>query len=508
MDSPEAMAAGQSPATTAADTTATILVIDDDPAGIRALSELLRQQGYTVRRSISSVLGLRSAQMDPPDLLLVDVMMPEMDGFEVCRHLKADPKTAAVPVIFITALGDVEAKSRAFMAGGSDYIVKPFQAEEVLMRVRNQITLYTQQRQLRVQNQRLQQAEAKFRDIFENASEGIFQTTLEGRYITANPALARLYGYESAAQLVNSITDVGEIYVRPQRRQELRAYLLQQGQILAAESEVRRRDGSILWISENIRLVRDDQGEPQFFEGTVQDITSRRQAETELRQQRQQAERLLNSILPQKIARKLKQQTVTIAEKFNPVTVMFADLVDFTATSSHMPPEDLVSLLNQVFSKFDDLVDKLGLEKIKTIGDEYMVAAGLPEAMPDHAYRMAQLALEIQQVIKTFQTPAGVPLQLRIGLNSGPVVAGVIGQRKFAYDLWGDTVNVASRMESTSLPGLIQVSADTYGLLRKDFLLEPRGLIAVKGKGTMQTYWLMGKRNWEKTVTVPLPHAG
>ncbi|MDA0867491.1 MAG: PAS domain S-box protein, partial [Cyanobacteria bacterium] len=366
----------------------------------------------------------------------------------------------------------------------------------------------TQQRQLRVQNQRLQQAEAKFRDIFENASEGIFQTTLEGRYITANPALARLYGYESAAQLVNSITDVGEIYVRPQRRQELRAYLLQQGQILAAESEVRRRDGSILWISENIRLVRDDQGEPQFFEGTVQDITSRRQAETELRQQRQQAERLLNSILPQKIARKLKQQTVTIAEKFNPVTVMFADLVDFTATSSHMPPEDLVSLLNQVFSKFDDLVDKLGLEKIKTIGDEYMVAAGLPEAMPDHAYRMAQLALEIQQVIKTFQTPAGVPLQLRIGLNSGPVVAGVIGQRKFAYDLWGDTVNVASRMESTSLPGLIQVSADTYGLLRKDFLLEPRGLIAVKGKGTMQTYWLMGKRNWEKTVTVPLPHAG
>ncbi|MEB3266987.1 MAG: adenylate/guanylate cyclase domain-containing protein, partial [Leptolyngbya sp.] len=232
------------------------------------------------------------------------------------------------------------------------------------------------------------------------------------------------------------------------------------------------------------------------------------QAETELRQQRQQAERLLNSILPQKIARKLKQQTVTIAEKFNPVTVMFADLVDFTATSSHMPPEDLVSLLNQVFSKFDDLVDKLGLEKIKTIGDEYMVAAGLPEAMPDHAYRMAQLALEIQQVIKTFQTPAGVPLQLRIGLNSGPVVAGVIGQRKFAYDLWGDTVNVASRMESTSLPGLIQVSADTYGLLRQDFLLEPRGLIAVKGKGTMQTYWLMGKRDWEKTVTVPLPHAG
>ena len=476
------------------DELATILVIDDDPAGIRALSDLLRQHHYRVRRSISSVLGLRSALADPPDLVLVDVMMPEMNGFEVCQQLKADPTTAPVPVIFITALGNVEDKAQAFAAGGADYIVKPFQAEEVLMRVRNQLTLYTQQRQLLIQNQRLQVAEAKFRDIFEHASEGIFQTTPEGRYLTANPALARLYGYDSPQELIANAVDVQQIYVRPLRRQELRSYLAQHDFILAAESEVRRRDGSILWISENIRVVRDETGQPQFYEGTVQDITARHKAETELRNQRQRAEQLLHNILPHQIARKLQQRPRTIAEQFDRVTVMFADLVNFTETSSHLTPEALVSLLNQVFSRFDQLVNQYGLEKIKTIGDEYMAAAGLPDAMPDHAPRMAQLALALQREIKTFTTPDGTPLNLRIGLNSGPVIAGVIGQQKFAYDLWGNTVNVASRMESTSLPGQIQVSPDTYALLRRDFVMESRGIIPIKGKGTMKTYWLVGER--------------
>ncbi|WP_008312294.1 adenylate/guanylate cyclase domain-containing protein [Leptolyngbya sp. PCC 6406] len=473
---------------------AAILLIDDDPAGIRALSALLSQQGYRVRRSLRSPQGLQSALADPPDLVLVDVMMPEMNGFELCQQLKASPQTQGIPVVFITALGDVNDKARAFAVGGADYIVKPFQAEEVLMRVRNQITLFLQQQQLLAQNQRLQEAEAKFRHIFENASEGIFQTSLDGQYLTVNPALARLYGYESPQDLMANLTDVRSLYLSSSRREELRAYLDQYGQIQAAESEIRRRDGSILWISENIRLVRNEAGQPLFYEGTVQDITARHRAETEVRSQRLRAERLLHSILPHKIARTLQQKPRTIAEKFDSVTVLFADLVDFTEMSSQMTPEALVSMLNKVFSLFDQLVERHGLEKIKTVGDEYMAAAGLPEPMVDHALHVARLALDMQREITGFCGPDGRPLELRIGMSSGPVIAGVIGQHKFAYDLWGDTVNVASRMESTGLPGQIQVSEITYELLQDSFELEPRGAIAVKGKGTLTTYWLVGEQ--------------
>ena len=205
------------------------------------------------------------------------------------------------------------------------------------------------------------------------------------------------------------------------------------------------------------------------------------------------AEKLLLNILPEPIATKLKQSPEPIADRFPEVTILFADLVNFTELSSHISPLKLVNLLNEIFSTFDRLVEKHGLEKIKTIGDAYMVVGGLPTFRPDHAEAIADMALDMQTAMSEFQRDRSDPFQVRIGINTGPVVAGVIGIKKFIYDLWGDAVNVASRMESHGLPDQIQVSDRTYHYLKEHYILEERGQISIKGKGEMVTYWLKGK---------------
>ncbi|MGA1603348.1 MAG: adenylate/guanylate cyclase domain-containing protein, partial [Prochlorothrix sp.] len=315
-------------------------------------------------------------------LLLLDILMPEMDGYEVCRHLKQNPATAHLPIIFLSALDAILDKVRAFDAGGADYISKPFQAPEVIARINNQLRIQVLQRELKDQNERLQ-----------------------------------------------------------------------------------------------------DQ------------IAATRKAEADLRLQKEAADRLLLNILPVSIAQRLKDNTDTIADAFPDVSVLFADLVDFTHLAATQESRDLVILLNRVFSCFDDLTTKYGLEKIKTIGDAYMVVGGLPPYQPDHLTAMAHLALEMQQVMVDLQQELPDQLRLRIGINLGAVTAGVIGKTKFSYDLWGDTVNVAARMESTGLPDYIQVTESVYVRLKNQFQLEKRGLVAVKGRGEMTTYFLVADQS-------------
>ncbi|MFT3692067.1 MAG: adenylate/guanylate cyclase domain-containing protein [Kofleriaceae bacterium] len=207
----------------------------------------------------------------------------------------------------------------------------------------------------------------------------------------------------------------------------------------------------------------------------------------------QRSEELLLNILPSKIANRLKSHDGTIAEDYKAVTVLFADIVGFTTMSARMEPEKIVALLNDLFCRFDDLADQLKLEKIKTIGDCYMVAGGIPEPRADHAEAVADMALGMMRIVHEQATKVGEPLDVRIGIHSGPVVAGVIGKRKFVYDLWGDTVNTASRMESHGVPGTIQLTSTTQRLLPKSYLTKQRGTITVKGKGEMDTWILDAK---------------
>jgi guanylate cyclase len=206
-------------------------------------------------------------------------------------------------------------------------------------------------------------------------------------------------------------------------------------------------------------------------------------------------ESLLLNILPEEIAERLQADPNAIADQFDEASILFADVVDFTPLASRLDAREVVELLDRLFTSFDDLVDRHGIEKIKTIGDCYMVAAGVPRHRADHAQALAYVALEMRECARTcLSNGDGGDLRLRIGISSGPVVAGVIGKRRFLYDLWGDTVNMASRMESHGVPDVIQITRPTWELVRDEFVTEARGLVEVKGKGEVETWQLVGHR--------------
>ena len=328
--------------------TSRVLVVDDTPANIQALSAILKEVGYQISIATNGKQALEALGRIRPDLILLDIMMPEMDGFETCRRIKASTTWREIPVIFLTAKTDTADIVRGFELGAVDYVAKPFNAHELLARVKTHLTLD--------------------------------------------------------------------------------------------------------------HLHRENQ-------------------------------RLLLNVLPASIAEKLKRQEGIIAERYDDVSVLFADIVGFTPLSARLTPTELVEMLNRVFSGFDELADKHGVEKIKTIGDAYMAAGGLIEPNPDHLAAMATMALAMQENIRQLHGDYE-GLGLRIGLQVGSVIAGVIGIRKFIYDIWGNTVNIASRLESHGAPGRIHVSDAVYQRLQGRFVFEPRGTIELKGRGPMQTYFL------------------
>ena len=227
--------------------------------------------------------------------------------------------------------------------------------------------------------------------------------------------------------------------------------------------------------------------------------TQRNAALAALRAEQERSEALIRNVLPSSIAERLKAASQTIADHFDFASILFADVVDFTPLAQRLAPAEVVGILDQLFSHFDTLVERHGLEKIKTIGDCYMAAAGVPDPSPDHARRAALLALDMREAVATSAVGGGSGLELRIGINSGPVVAGVIGSKRFLYDLWGDAVNTASRMESQSTPGEIQITRETYELLKDEFVCRRRGTIEVKGRGQMETWYLESPRSEDRT---------
>ncbi|HEY9810775.1 MAG TPA: adenylate/guanylate cyclase domain-containing protein [Halomicronema sp.] len=338
----------------------------------------------------------------------------------------------------------------------------------------------------------LAESEERYRDLFENATDLIQSVASDGSFIYVNRAWKETLGYSEEDLANMSVFEVlhpdcqeqcGEMFKRVISGEKLQrvqaAFISKNGQKIFVE-------GSI-----NCKVV---EGKPVATRAIFRDITQRLVAEEALRHEQQQTERLLLNILPEAIAERLKHEQATIAENFGAVTVLFADIVGFTEIASSLSPIALVSLLNQIFSAFDRLTEHYGLEKIKTIGDAYMVVGGLPKRRVNHAEAIAEMALDMQKAIVEFNSQNNLNFSIRIGIHSGPVVAGVIGIKKFIYDLWGDTVNTASRMESHGSPGRIHVSDTTHRLLRHKYIFEKRGIIQVKGKGDMRTYFLLARQ--------------
>ncbi len=271
-----------------------ILVVDDTPDNLRLLASMLTEQGYKVRKAINGQLALMAAQSAPPDLILLDINMPDMDGYEVCARLKKDAKTLDIPIIFISALDDVLDKVKAFNLGGIDYITKPFQLQEVLVRIENQLMVLRLQKHLRAQNLQLKhllrdriraqesqrQAEEKFRAIFENANEGIFQIGADGEYLSVNQAFADIYGYKSPEELIEDFNS-GTIkpYVNMGLRKEFENTLDEFGAISGFESQIYRRNGTTTWIRESMKAVLDQDDELLFYVGTVEDVNAAHDSE-------------------------------------------------------------------------------------------------------------------------------------------------------------------------------------------------------------------------------------
>ncbi len=345
---------------------ARLLAVDDNDLNRDMLVRRLQKLGYDVTEAATGREALAKLKDGNFDLVLLDILMPDLDGFQTLEFMKADPKLKHLPVIMLTALDDVDSTVRCIEAGAEDYVPKPF--SPVILRAR--ITASLEKKRLRDQEQ---------------------------------------------------------------------AFLAQ------------------------------------------------------LQVERAKSERLLLNVLPKAIAERLKAGQRTIVDSFIDSTVLFADIVSFTRISSKQSPQRTVQLLNDIFSSFDRIAEQLELEKIKTIGDAYMLVSGVPVLRNDHAEACAVAAFEMLEAVRVFNRRHQLEWTIRIGMNSGPVVAGIIGTRKFAYDLWGDTVNIASRMESHGQPGQIQVSEATKQLLEGKYDFEPVGVIPIKNSQPMPTYLLQRK---------------
>ena len=350
----------------AAALTGKLLLVDDSAESRAVLGELLSALGYTVLTAGSGEEALARVAEEPFDLIILDIVMPGIDGYEALSRLKQDPGTRHIAVLVVSGYTEIDSVVRCVQMGAEDYLSKPFNA--VLLRAR----------------------------------------------------------------------------------------------ISACLEKKRHRDQE-MEVFRQLALAKEN------------------------------SERLLLNILPPSIADRLKAGEELIVDSFASVTVLFADIVGFSQLAARLSAGDLVRNLNNVFSRFDSLAARFGLEKIKTIGDAYMAAAGLPERCADHAQRAAEMALAMQDAILQFTRESGLALNIRVGLHSGPVIAGVIGKHKFSYDLWGDTVNIASRMESHGHPSAIQVTEATERLLRDNYLFVTRGRIAIKGQGELMSYLLVGR---------------
>jgi class 3 adenylate cyclase len=336
-----------------------VMVVDDEEQNRTLMRDPLEAHGYRVIEVENGIGALQKVEEEVPDAILLDLMMPKMDGFEVCRRLKKYWKSAHVPILVLTALSDRKERLMGIEAGANDFLTKPVDVQDVILRVNNAV--YTK----------------------------------------------RLHD--------------------------------------------------------------------------------------QLQAEREKSERLLRNMLPKPIAERMKKGELNIAEQHADATLLIADLVGFTTLTSSVDPIQIVGLLNEIFSAFDVLAEKRNLEKIKIIGDAYMVAGGIHSHHNDHAEAVAELAIALQEQVARFNSHYGTAFRIRIGIHTGPRVAGVIGRKTFAYDVWGETVNTACRLESTGKGGAIQLSESTYNHLRDKYDFGPAHVVQLKDHATLPAYWLPSK---------------
>ncbi|HIE28014.1 TPA: response regulator [Candidatus Poribacteria bacterium] len=459
-----------------------ILLLEDDEMKRDILSRQLSNEGYRVVIAGNGKQVISMAQSEAPHLILIDMNLPEMNGLEVARHLKTDDITRHIPIIALIDRAILDNQGKEIEASCDDYDIKPVDFLPLHRKIQSLMNKKVHDMGPHHGSVLIVDDQDYIRNLF------CMQLRREGHTVfdaaNGQQALKLMREHEFDLVLLDIMMPGMNGY---QVLNHLKADPSLRHIPVVVISGVEDFDS----IVRCVELGADDY---LFKPPRWVLLQARINACLEKKRLRDQSERLLLNILSRAIAERLKQGEHKIADSFPAVTVLFADIIDFTRLSARLSPIELVDLLNDIFSVFDRLVEKHGLEKIKTSGDDYMVAGGLPTPRKDHAEAVAEMALDMQEEIVQFKAKNGEPLRMRIGINTGPVIAGVIGEKKFIYDLWGDTVNMAKRMESEGIEGCIQVTTATYEHLRDKYLFEKRGLINVKHKGEMVTYLLVGRK--------------
>ncbi len=333
-----------------------------------------------------------------------------------------------------------------------------------------------------------------YREIYNTAPDMCLSVEAgTGRVIECNQTLLDSLGFAKSEVLKKYVTEMYHPDCFQLVSENLRSFT-ESGTLTHPELLVLKKDGGTIEVSINYTAVKDTSGKILYSNAVLRDISELKNTQRALQFERERSESLLLNILPSSIVDRLKDNPAVIADAISDATTLFCDIEGFTELSGRVSPDELITTLNIIFSEFDGLLDNYGLEKIKTIGDAYMVAAGLPLPRPDHAEVMADLALEMMRAKERLNTLLKNSINIRIGIDSGPVVAGVIGKKKFSYDLWGESVNTASRLESQGVPGEIQIGSGTYDLIKDKFVCENRGEIEVKGIGKINAYLLKKRK--------------
>lgn len=479
-----------------------ILVVDDASANLHMMRSLLQLGGDEVYTAHDGVEALAVLERQPIQLAIVDWMMPEMDGLELVQRIRNGQNARYIYLIMLTAVSDRAEVVKVLESGVDDYIIRGVQPRELLARINigKRIIRLENDLQNALDDQRktldqIERARQEWQATADSIPQLVCLLDRSGHVLRVNKNIEAwgLSWSDSAPPMffARLLAQVYDDFANDLSRDWMEiSEQLKQG----LECEYEALDANLgHYFAVHFEPTDPFDELPErtsFAVLSIQDITERKKLELALNRAHQETSRLLHNILPASIAERLRAGEETIADHFTGVSVMFVDLVGFTQLTQTLAPAQLIDLLNAIFSSFDTLTEKHNLEKIKTIGDAYMVVGGIPRPHPQHAQALVTLALDMFAAIAEINTSNGMALQLRVGIDSGDVVAGVIGKRKFIYDLWGDTVNTASRMESHGVNGQIQLTANTYALLSDTSGITQRGEIEIKGKGRYLTYLL------------------
>ncbi len=470
------------------DTRCHILVVDDEQTNTAILGEILKAE-YRISTAASGEEALRLAQGTPkPDLILLDAIMPGMDGYEVCRRLKGTPSTREVPVIFISAANDEAAERAAFDSGAVDYLVKPVNPEILLARVSRQIEILQPHRNLfriLIVDDVPANIELVANSLAAKRYRLFFATSGEQAVRQAEARLFDLILLDVVMDGMDGFETCRRIKALPAHRETPIIMLTGEGD---AACVVRGFEaGAVDYVLKPFNEVE--------LEVRVQTHLELRMKNEIIRREKEKSERLLLNILPRKVANELRECGTSDVQYFPEVTVLFADIVDFTKKGAALTPRLLINELNEIFTAFDETVERYGCERIKTMGDGYLAVCGMPSPNPDHASCMLAATRELREVIRRRNASIvpGEPRRawdMRFGINSGDAVGGVVGVHKYIYDIFGDAVNTAARMEQLCEPMQINVSESTRAQVNGSFTFREREPVEVKGKGIMRMAYL------------------